>query len=193
MWSVIAAILLCAPAPHAGENIAILEESALIVWDPATGTEHFIRRAVFRGKGHDFGFLVPTPSVPALAEADDSIFDPLQEWEKPKTVTIEHRRIDWTPWLMMFAMRRETAMTTAAAPVQVLASQKVAGYDAAVLEASDSAALQKWLGDHGYATTPDLTAWLDAYIAQHWKITAFKIDATQPDARTGAVKMSFTT
>src|SRR5947209_5762901 len=54
--------LACAPAPHAGDEIAIVEESAVIVWDPAAKTEHFIRRATFRGKeGHDFGFLVPTP------------------------------------------------------------------------------------------------------------------------------------
>ncbi|HJW95015.1 MAG TPA: DUF2330 domain-containing protein [Thermoanaerobaculia bacterium] len=192
MWSVIGLILLCAPAPHAGENIAIVEESALIVWEPAASTEHFIRRATFRGKGRDFGFLVPTPSVPTLAEADDAIFARLEEWAKPKTVYVKSHRVDWTPWLMMYGMRHETA-TTAARPVEVLASQKIAGYDAVVLDATDSAALQKWLADHGYTTTPDLTAWLEAYVSQHWKITAFKIDASQPEARTGAVKMSFTT
>ena len=186
-------MLFCAPAPHAGENIAIVEESALIVWDPASSTEHFIRRATFRGRGRDFGFLVPTPSVPALAEANESIFDEMQEWAKPKNVYVTRRRIDWTPFVLMYFARHETAMTTAARPVEVLASQKIAGYDAVVLEASDSAALQKWLADHGYTTTPDLTAWLDVYVQQHWKITAFKIDASQPDARTGAVKMSFTT
>jgi hypothetical protein len=193
MWSVFALLLLCAPAPHAGENIAIVEESALIIWDPSTGTEHFIRRATFRGQGHDFGFLVPTPTVPALAEADEAIFDAMQEWARPKNVYVNSRRIDWTPFLLMYFARHETAMTTAIAPVQVLASQKIAGYDAVVLEASDSAELKKWLADHGYTTSPDLTAWLDVYVAQHWKITAFKIDASQPDARTGAVKMSFAT
>src|SRR4051794_9782383 len=183
MWSVIGLILLCAPAPHAGENIAIVEESALIVWEPAASTEHFIRRATFRGKGRDFGFLVPTPSVPTLAEADDAIFARLEEWAKPKTVYVKSHRVDWTPWLMMYGMRKaNTDTATAARPVEVLASQKIAGYDAVVLDATDSAALQKWLADHGYTTTPDLTAWLEAYVSQHWKITAFKIDASQPDA-----------
>ncbi len=182
----------CAPAPHAGDEIAIVEESALIVWDPATTTEHFIRRATFHGKGRDFGFLVPTPSVPTLAEADDAIFTTLTSWAQPPVKYVSRKELDWSPWLLGSFMRKEVA-TTAAAGVEVLATQTIAGYEAVVLEASDSAALQKWLSEHGYEANHDLEYWLDAYIAQRWKITAFKIAATNPEARTGAVKMSFVT
>lgn len=182
----------CAPAPHAGDEIAIVEESALIIWDPATTTEHFIRRATFRGKGRDFGFLVPTPSVPELAEADDDIFKTLTSWAQPPVKYVSSRRLDWSPWLLGSYSRKSNA-ETAATGVEVLATQTIAGYEAVVLEASDSAALQKWLGDHGYATSDDLASWLHAYVAQRWKITAFKIAATNPEARTGAVKMSFVT
>ena len=171
----------CAPAPRTGEEIAIIEESAVIVWDPATQTEHFIRRATFRGKGHDFGFLVPTPAAPALAEVDDAMFDRLEEKTVRETVYTKSRETDWTPFLLWFRGYKETAMT-AAPPVQVLQSTKIAGYDAVVLAATDSAALQKWLADHGYAASEDLAQWLDAYVRQQWTITAFKIDAsdTQP-------------
>ena len=31
----------CAPAPHAGDEIAVVEESAVIVWDAAAKTEDF--------------------------------------------------------------------------------------------------------------------------------------------------------
>ena len=68
-------VLACAPAPRMGDEIAIIEESAVIVWDAPSQTEHFIRRATFRGKGRDFGFLVPVPSVPALAEVPDEVFE----------------------------------------------------------------------------------------------------------------------
>jgi len=183
--------IACAPAPHAGDEIAVVEESAVIVWDAAAKTEHFIRRAVFQGKGRDFGFLVPTPSVPTLAEVDDAIFDKLEKRTRPEVVHVTKKRLDFTPFLLMYGMRHEGMTTGAAAPVEVLASQKVAGYDAVVLAATDAAALQKWLADHGYASTPDLTEWLDAYVQRQWKITAFKIDAAQPAARTAAVKMSF--
>ena len=64
MFAAAGVAIACAPAPHANDRVYVIEESAVIVWDPATKTEHFIRRATFHGKAGDFGFLVPTPSVP---------------------------------------------------------------------------------------------------------------------------------
>lgn len=185
----------CAPAPHAGEEVAITEESAVIVWDPATKTEHFIRRATFSGKARDFGFLVPTPTAPTLTAVDDLIFESLQKLTERQTITIQRSAVDWTPFVMMpFVMRKDVA-TTAGAPVDVVSTAKVAGYEAVVLDATDAAELHRWLVEHEYAATPDLDAWVAPYIAARWKITAFKIDKSQPEiaARTSAVKMSFTT
>jgi len=182
-------LFACAPAPHAGEMVNVVEEAAVIVWDPATKTQHFIRRATFQGNARDFGFLVPTPTAPTLAAVDDEIFETLQEKTKRQVVERTRRKIDWS----FFTEDRDGA-TTAAGPVEVLQTAKVAGYDAVVLDASDARALVDWLREHDYATTPELEAWLDAYIRQRWMITAFKIDKSQADsARTEAVKMSFTT
>jgi hypothetical protein len=181
--------LACAPAPHAGERIDIVEETALIVWDPATKTQHFIRRATFRGEARDFGFLVPTPAVPTLAEFNDSVFATLEEKTTPQRVIRTRKAIDWTPLVAMF-MVSKSEVSTGAASVEVLSTEKIAGYEASVLDATDAEALQKWLADHGYATTPDLTEWLDAYIQKRWKITAFKVDKP---AQTSAVRMTFTT
>ncbi len=184
----------CAPAPHAGEEIDVVEESAVIVWDPATRTQHFIRRATFRGSARDFGFLVPTPTAPALTAVDDGIFDTLQAKIEPPTIERTRRKIHWT-LLGIFRLANQEETATGASPVEVLATAKVAGYEAAVLDATDANALREWLQANGYATTPDLEQWLDVYIRQRWKITAFKIDKTQSatDAQTQAVKMSFTT
>jgi hypothetical protein len=191
-------LLACAPAPHAGERIFVVEESAVIIWEPATKTQHFIRRATFQGQASDFGFLVPTPTAPALAAADDGVFRRLQEKTTPPTVYQSRRQIDFTPLLFLpFAHRYkgEGAATTAArAPVEVLSTQKVGGYEAAILDATDAAALNAWLAENGYATTPDLTEWLDAYVKQRWIISAFKIDkAAGESAQTSAVRMSFIT
>jgi len=186
----------CAPAPHAGEAIDVVEESAVIVWEPATRTQHFIRRATFRGNARDFGFLVPTPTAPALTAVDDGIFDTLQAKVEPPVTERTRKEIHWT-LLGIFWLADKGATETAAgrSPVEVLATAKVAGYEAAVLDATDAGALRGWLETHGYAVTPDLEQWLDAYIRQRWKITAFKVDKTQSaiDAQTQAVKMSFTT
>jgi hypothetical protein len=187
-------LFACAPAPHAGEEIDVVEESAVIVWDPATRTEHFIRRATFRGNARDFGFLVPTPTEPTLAAIDDGIFDTLQAKTEPPVIERTRREIRWMLLLATYRLANKEGARTGA-PVNVLQTAKVAGYEAAVLDATDAGALREWLQTHGYATTPDLEEWLDVYIRQRWKITAFKIDKTQSetDAQTQAVKMSFTT
>ncbi len=67
----------CAPAPRPGERVTITKEAALIVYDARTRTEHFIRRASFSTSAGDFGFLVPTPTVPELGAVKPGIFDSL--------------------------------------------------------------------------------------------------------------------
>ncbi|PYQ26930.1 MAG: hypothetical protein DMF56_22400 [Acidobacteria bacterium] len=189
-------IFACAPAPHAGENVAIVEESAIIQWNPSTKTENFTRRATFRGTARDFGFLVPTPTAPQLEEVKDDVFDQLEQKTRRETVQKTTTEIDWTPLVLALLGRRRLGETATAgrAPVEVLETKKLAGYEASVLDATDASALNTWLTNYGYATTPDLAAWLDAYIKQGWKITAFKIDkAASEQARSAAIKMTFTT
>ncbi|HYC59393.1 MAG TPA: DUF2330 domain-containing protein [Thermoanaerobaculia bacterium] len=187
----------CAPAPRMGERVNVAEEAAVIVWDPASKTEHFIRRATFTGEAREFGFLVPTPTVPVLARVDDGVFDRMHGLTTRRTEYAIEKKIDWTPLLFLpFASRHKgETMVGSRAPVEVLSTQKVAGYDAAILDATDATALSRWLADNGYATTPDLAQWLDVYVAQRWIISAFKIDksADAITARTSAVRMSFAT
>jgi hypothetical protein len=189
-------------------RVSIAEESAIIVWDAANRTEHFIRRATFDTGGRaikDFGFLVPTPTVPELAEARDTAFDSLEKTMEPE---ILHKQ-RFKPALFSILLSNlvksrgsDTASTAGGAKgampagVEVLHTQQVAGFDAAVLEAKDPAALNGWLKKNGYASRPALTDWLTPYIRQGWKITAFKIakgEGGQPLVGSGSVRMSFQT
>ena len=58
----------------------------------------------------------------------------------------------------------------------VVEQVKVAGMDAAVLKAEDSADLAAWLVKNNYPFRPELKEWVQYYIAQGWYLTAFKID-----------------
>ena len=85
----------CCPAFAAGRAIRIADQKILIVWDPVSRTEHFIREAAFKQPtrvqsqdpqagtsakpASDFGFLVPSPSQPSIEEADSSVFARLEE------------------------------------------------------------------------------------------------------------------
>ncbi len=189
----------CAAAPHAGQIVRIASEEALIVWDAATHTEHFIRRGAFDTDASDFGFLVPTPSPPELGEADDAVFDRLAATIQPRTIT-EHEYVPTTCILLplMTFWGARSAPLTAAVPVasvRVISEQRVAGLDATVIAANDAAALTSWLDERGYPVRPELTRWLEPYVAAGYAITAFKIARGDGGDRgaigTRAVRMTF--
>jgi hypothetical protein len=188
----------CAPAPPPGVRVQVADEEAIIAWDADAHREEFVRRAVFRGAGVDFGFLVPTPSKPELGEVPDEVFERLDAATRPDIV--ERTETGLSPvlvcafpfWLMRGASK---SAVPASAPVRVLDTRRVAGFDAVVLEADDARALAAWLDQHGYAQRPELAAWLAPYVAARWKLTAFKVaaDAGSKSAATSAVRMSFAT
>ncbi len=180
--------------PH---PVHILSEDAIIVWDAAAKTQHFIRRANFHTLSPDFGFLVPTPTPPKLSEVGDAGFQMLTQVIAPKVRHVwggvEFVSIMGCIHPGAPAPRSEQA----GAAVQVLDQAKVGGFDAVVLAADDPVALEKWLKDHGYPSSPELSGWLGPYLSQKWAVTAFKIIT---DAKTGravgsdkAVKMTFAT
>ena len=72
-------------APCAGETVDVANETALIIWDEATQTEHFIRQAQFVGTSRDFGFLVPTPNPPYVEAIEPGLFANLAHFTEPKT------------------------------------------------------------------------------------------------------------
>ena len=195
----------CATAPPAGQEVQIADEEAIILWDPATRTEHFIRRAQFRSTARAFGFLVPTPTTPQLGEVGDGVFASMHDRIKPE---VRHEReTQIKPFSLLFeactlttgGATDEGAMPAGADAVRVLATAHVAGFDATTVEADDTGALGAWLTRHGFAVTPALTAWLERYVAQQWKLTAFVVASgetsaqEQYDVATRAVRMSFQT
>jgi hypothetical protein len=193
------AVWACCPAARRGEAVRIADQEILVTWDPAAGMEHFVRRASFdTAQTKDFGFLVPTPTQPKLAEADDAAFDRLADLIKPEHVT---RYVpDPTPLCLGLLLRSAGAprAVTAGLPekasVRVLHEQRIAGYDAVVLDADDAKALTDWLGQHGYDARPEITDWVRPYVAARWKVTGFKYaGAPAEGVRTGAVRMTFKT
>jgi uncharacterized protein DUF2330 len=191
----------CATAPPHGEEVQIAEEEAVIVWDPATHTEHFIRRAAFHSTAHAFGFLVPTPTTPTLEDLPDSIYADLGWGIRPE---VRHERggLELSIGSLLFELfalsGRDKGVDTAAPAIRVIQTARVAGFDAITVEADDPVALTGWLGRNGFAASAELTAWLARYVTDHWKLTAFVISADvaqgqRHDVATRAVHMTFHT
>lgn len=210
LLTLLGAARACCPAfpPGPDTTVKIADQELVVVWNPATRTEHFIRQASFESRVQGFGFLVPTPTQPALAEVSASVFGSLREEIRPRIV---HRtRYKPVPSALCLMTLRTmappassvdelarggsaTASVTEAPPVQVLQQVRVAGFDAAVLSATDAGALAAWLEQNGYDARPALRQWLEPYVAARWIVTAFKFAADAGQVATGALRMSFQT
>jgi len=178
----------CAVAHPPGAYVGIANESALIIWDADTKTEHFIRRATFDTKADDFGFLVPTPTKPNLGEAHDYTFKMLEKITAPEERT---SLVIMRPGEHGAASPNERADT-----IEVVETKRLGDFDAVVLKADDAKALDQWLQKNGYASEASLTDWLKSYVSKRWFLTAFKIAKEakqQPRAIASAVRMSFVT
>lgn len=178
----------CISTAKKGDTVQIAQEIAAIIWDPAHGVEHFIRQATFNTKAKDFGFLVPTPTTPDLAEARQEGIGHLVNLSTIQPDEIPASDDERTAGL--------PASAGTPAVVQIIKSQRVGRMDAVVLQANDVKALLHWLNAHGYVARPALNSWLEPYVKAKWKITAFKI-APEAGPGTGVasslVRMSFPT
>ena len=186
----------CAPATPPNKAVEIADESAIIVWDAATKTQHFIRRASFQTDAADFGFLVPTPTRPVLEGVDNEAFTDLARITAPRVIQQKRPSGGFSCGCSKVDDARSPMGEALPPTVRILEEKQVAGYQAAVLEADDADALNRWLQEHEYEFTPSLQEWAKPYVAAGWKITAFKVAKSAPDAegvRTQAVRMSFKT
>jgi len=182
----------CCPAPPGGKPVVNADQTVIMIWDAASQTQHFIRQASFQSEADDFGFLVPTPAEPELAESGNEAFAFLRRLTEPVT-----RKVPRPNGGMGCGCSSASKHAAAPASVKVLSQKLVAGFQAVVLEANSADALLGWLKAHDYAFSPEIETWAKPYIEAGWKITALKIakDRTQ-DAKsvaTSALRMTFKT
>jgi hypothetical protein len=194
----------CCPAFRAGADFRIADQRILIAWDPQTKIEHFVREAAFKGTSEndsDFGFLVPSPTQPQIEESDASVFSLLDQKIQPRIEVKDRWGVDPFPLLLSpFALMQEAQVgvgrtTDSQVPpaVAVLQTKKVAGYEVAVLKASDANELIQWLKDNQYQARKDLEEWVLPYVEKGWVITAFKYDSSSKRTQVGTVRISFAT
>jgi hypothetical protein len=187
------AVRACCPAPPSGKPVVNADQTVILIWDPATKIEHFIRKATFKSEADDFGFLIPSPTRPELAESGNEAFPFLQKLTEPEV----ERRSRPSPGISCSCEKQKEAATgLSAPPVRVLSEQEVAGFHAVVLEAKSSDALVDWLKANGYAYSPEIAAWAKPYIDENWKITALKVaknkdERQQKGVAATALRLSF--
>src|SRR5258708_3958759 len=74
----------CCAVSRSGQLVVNADQTVILIWDAASQTEHFIRKASFKSDGEDFGFLVPSPKQPELEESGNQAFPFLQKLTEPE-------------------------------------------------------------------------------------------------------------
>ena len=156
----------CCLAFASSNPMSLVRERAVIVWDAGSGIEHFVRQTSFGGEARDFGFIVPTPTKPEVAEAKIEAFYALEA-----------------------LIPRETAGS------ELLDQYTVGDYEVSILQATDGKSMLDWLAKNGYDSRPAMQEWLDHYAKMKWYFAALKFvrpeDSTAPETK--AVRVSFKT
>jgi hypothetical protein len=171
----------CCPCPPpSGKPVVNADQTVILIWDAATKTQHFIRKASFKSEADDFGFLVPSPTTPELNESGNEAFPVLQKLTEPERQKL--RRPSGTIGCGCASSPHPAAGLAKQEEVRVLQEKLVAGFHAVVLEADSAEVLVRWLKENGYAFSPEVQAWAKPYVDAKWKITALKV-AKSADAR----------
>lgn len=172
----------CSGVGPRGKPVVFGNQTNIIIWDAAHHTEHFIRNANFRSGADDFGFIAPTPSKPQLNEASNQAFYTLASLAP------------LPPMVKSFAAGGVGGGRDRSNEVKVIQEADVAGFHATTLFSHSAQAINDWMNNHGYVSTPEVEAWADRYTKRGWFLTAFKVvDKTKLAASTGTVRMSFRT
>lgn len=174
----IASALALPCATVSKSSMSTLREDVAIVWDHESKIEHFIREVQFMGKEPDFGFLVPTPTEPEIAEADRKCFG-----EIFRALVIGG-----------VVPRGSASFGGTGGGVKVVKTVNTGNYIATVLRADEGSTLQKWLSENQYPSRVELIPWVDIYLKKKWYITAFKIaNGGKEGTKLNPVRLSFST
>jgi hypothetical protein len=151
----------CGAAYPAGSYVRLAGERTVIVWDAKNKTEHFIRKPLFEGDSKDFGFFVPTPTLPKIAKEKDELLERV-ELLVPDQMKGGHGGSGAMPGAV------------AAAPVEVLQKIRIDDFEIVTLKATDGDALGDWLSKHKFVDRPGLRTWAQRYLVKGWLLNAMR-------------------
>ena len=150
------------------------------------GVETFVIRPGFTGKVDEFGMLIPFPNPPAVRKVPDHIFPHLAAAVDPPEVVVDLRvrffalggrasgkALNSRQSVNRLAYRKDE--------VKVVKKEAVGMYEVVVLEAGSSAALKKWMDEHGYKYPEGMDKVCDEYIEDRWCFVAVKTKVGRKD------------
>ena len=149
------------------------DQIAFIEHDADAGIEELHILPVFRGNTIEFAWVVPTPSVPVVAESSDDLF-----WQCASLSAPVYRNRD-SFWGCQENYYDAVALPGNEDGVTIYSHDLVGIYDVMILGASDAGALADSLTAWGYlheGNVDDVLPVLEAYVDDGWSFTAMRVD-----------------
>ncbi len=162
-------------------HVALDAERVLVVFDAAKRRQELVIWPGFSGDTADFGYVVPLPSAPTVAAAEEGLFEALDRAIEPE---VRHESVtEWeVGWFFGPPGDGAEMMAGAKGGVEVLMHGRVGAFEVAVLRADDPAALTQWLNAHSYVFDDAATKWAARYVEAKFVFAALRIRTGDEDA-----------
>lgn len=141
-------------------------QKAIILYD--AGREDMLLQVKYEGALSEFGWLVPVPTLPKIEKGS---MEPFYELS-PVTQT----QFGDSKGGRLFGMQAASAHYS---EVQVIEIKTVGAYEVAVLSASETGSLERWLKSHGYSIPAGKSEIVEDYVRKGWYFVAAKIDLSR--------------
>ncbi|MBI3027368.1 DUF2330 domain-containing protein [Candidatus Woesearchaeota archaeon] len=125
---------------------------ALLVFDFITNIERLILEPAFHGNAKEFGMVMPIPSKPELLEADEKLFNELEDLTNPF-----QRRGG-------FVTTQSASAKDVSEGVTIIEVKDVGDFTATTLTAENTQSLLNWLKEHNYVPNPSDEENYDYYV-----------------------------
>lgn len=174
-----------AAAPDRGVTVTSAAQKAVLLEEH--DEEILLLQTTYRGPARRFAWVVPVPSAPReVFTAESAFLDKVFEWTEPRLATWldePARRVTGGRKGTLTAAPPAAGMAGGAGepgaqqppPVQVLQRLAVGDYQAIVLAARDSRALENWLRTNRFALPTGAQSVFAEYVQRGWVFVAVKL------------------
>ncbi|HWI57447.1 MAG TPA: DUF2330 domain-containing protein, partial [Bacillota bacterium] len=144
-------------------------QKAIVFYD--SGREDLLLQVKYEGALEEFGWLIPTPTLPQVEQGRMEPFYELSQLTQRHfgTAGVKTRGGDVAA----------LSATKGEERVKVIEVKTVGAYEVSVLSAQDAGSLQRWLQAHGYSFPEGKSEIVEDYIRQGWYFVAARIELNQ--------------
>jgi hypothetical protein len=133
---------------------------------------------VYSGNPESFAWVLPTKGVVDVGVSSDLLFNTLAFLTDPQVIPPYldcPSSCDYDAQIPATSGTGGGGGASAGGDVNVIAQEVVGPYETVQLSASDPAALQTWLADHGYNLPADIAPVVDTYVNEGFNFLAMKL------------------